>query len=263
MTEIRGLEILARHGVLESEKTSPQPFVFDVCWDSDILPAAYSDDIGRTVNYAEVCAFVAEFCRGNSFNLLERLAYGAAFAIAEKFTAMRSVTVTVHKPAAPIPQKFSDVTVSATVERNKVILSLGSSLGDGEKTLRGAISSLEKIRGVKVLRTSSFIKTAPYGGVAKNEFTNCAVSAECLLSARALLFSAHKIEEEFGRTRGVRWGDRTLDIDIVFFGNKIIAEEGLCVPHPDYMRRSFVLDPIKEIEPDFVCPLAHKRIADM
>jgi len=263
MTEIKGLEVFACHGVLASEKVSPQPFVFDIRWDSEIYPSALSDDIGDTINYAEVCAFVYDFCKNNSFNLLERLAYAAAFSLAEKFTAMQNVTVTVHKPNAPIPQKFADVSVSATVERNKVILSLGSSIGDGENFLNNAIASLKAVRGIKLLKTSPYIKSVPYGGVAKNAFTNCAVSLECLLSPRALLEAAHKIEAEYGRVRAERWGDRTLDIDIIFFGDKIICEEGLCVPHPDYMCRAFVVDPIKEIEPDFVCPLTHKRIADI
>ncbi len=63
--------------------------------------------------------------------------------------------------------------------------------------------------------------------------------------------------------RTKRWGDRTLDIDIIFFGDMIIAEEGLCIPHPDYKNRDFVLRPLKQIAPDFVCPLTHLRIADM
>ena len=117
--------------------------------------------------------------------------------------------------------------------------------------------------GVKILKVSKYIETEPYGGAAKNMFLNCAAVAECLISPRRLLEEIHKIEKSFGRVRTVRWGDRTLDIDIVFFGDKAIAEEGLCVPHPDYLNRPFVLVPLKEIAPDFVCPKTFKRIADM
>jgi 2-amino-4-hydroxy-6-hydroxymethyldihydropteridine diphosphokinase len=78
-----------------------------------------------------------------------------------------------------------------------------------------------------------------------------------------LLDIIHQIEGAAGRVRKERWGDRTLDIDIVFFGDKIIRQRGLSIPHPDYANRDFVLTPIKEIAPDFVCPLTGKRMSDM
>ena len=102
-----------------------------------------------------------------------------------------------------------------------------------------------------------------YGGVAQNGFLNCAVELDCLLSPDKLLGKIHEIEDAAGRVREKRWADRTLDIDIVFFGNRVIAQEGLIVPHPDYMNRDFVLKPLAEIAPEWVCPLERKRIADM
>lgn len=261
--EIKGVKASACHGVLESEKTNPQLFVFDIAIDCDISGAAKSDDLNKTVDYARVCEIVTDYCKQNSFNLIERLAYGAAYKVITAFPSARAVTVTVHKPQAPIPLPFDDVSVTAAVERNAVVLSLGSSEGDKRATLNFAIDRLSKTEGIEVKKVSSFIETAPYGGVAQNEFLNCAVLIDCLLTPGELLEVIHKIEAEGGRTRTVRWGDRTLDIDIVFFGNKIIEEEGLCVPHPDYLSRDFVITPLKEIIPDFVCPLTHKRVSDI
>ncbi len=260
---VRGLKVTARHGVLPEEKSNPQPFVFDINMDCDLYAAAAGDDLLKTVNYAEVCQTVTDFCISNTFDLIETLAYKTAFLLAEKYALIKAVEVTVHKPQAPVGLPFDDISVTARVERNTVILSLGSSEGDKKATLDGAIAELDKLRGVTVLKLSDYIETAPYGGAAENDFLNCALSAECLLPPRELLNKIHEIEAEFGRVRKTRWGDRTLDIDIVFFGNKIIAEEGLCVPHPDYKNRTFVLTPLKQIVPDFVCPLFHKRIADM
>lgn len=261
--DIKGLKVTACHGVLSQEKLNPQPFVFDISLDCDILTAAKSDDVADTVNYAEVCETVTRFCKDNRFNLIEKLAYGAAFEVAEKYGSVKAAEVTVHKPQAPVGLPFSDISVTARVERNAVVLSLGSSEGDRKATLDGAIKELSILRGVKISRVSDYIATPPYGGTAKNEFLNCAALLECLLSPRELLSEIHAIEADFGRKRGVRWADRTLDIDVVFFGDKVIAEEGLCIPHPDYMNRSFVLEPLKRIIPDFVCPLTHKRISDM
>jgi len=260
---ITGIKVSACHGVLESEKLSPQPFIFDVGISCDISAAALSDRVEDTVNYASVASLVSDYCKNNSFNLIERLSYGAARLIAERFKIAKRVQVTVHKPHAPIPVPFADVSVTASVERVNAILSLGSSCGDREQILNGAIQRLKDTDGLEVQKVSSFIHTPPYGGVAKNEFVNCALSADCLLSPHRLLEELHKIEGEFGRTREKRWEDRTLDIDIVFFGNKVICEDGLCIPHPDYFNRPFMTDPIKEISPDFVCPLLHKRISDL
>lgn len=261
--KITGLKVVACHGVLPQEKTQPQPFLFDITLLCDNFAAAHSDDIADTVNYAEVCALVTNFCTQNSFNLIETLCHGAANKIMQAYPSVQSAQVVVHKPNAPVGLPFADISVSACVERNTVILSLGSSEGDKKANLNGAISALNSTEGLKVLKVSSYLESEPYGGVAQNAFINCAVLAECILPPRALLQQLHKIEQDFGRVRTRRWADRTLDIDIVFFGNKIIAEEGLCIPHPDYVNRPFVLNPVKEIAPNFVCPLTHKRLADL
>lgn len=261
--DIKGVKVSACHGVLESEKSNPQLFVFDVAIDCDINAAAKSDDVNDTVNYADVCAMVAAYCKRNGFNLIERLARGAAELIIKAYPQISSVSVTVHKPQAPVPVPFGDVSVTATVERNTVILSLGSSEGDKSANLGFALERLAAVDGIEVVKTSRFIQSEPYGGAAKNTFVNCAAVVTCLLTPRELLENIHRIEAEAGRVRTVRWGDRTLDVDIIFFGNKIIEEEGLCVPHPDYLNRSFVITPLKEIAPGFVCPDVHKRIADL
>lgn len=261
--EIKGIKVSACHGVLESEKSNPQPFVFDVAVDCDISAAAKSDNVNDTVDYARVCEIVSVYCKQNSFNLIERLARGAAFEVIKAFPLIRSVSVTVHKPRAPIPLPFGDVSVTATVGRNTVYLSLGSSEGDRAGALNYALSRLAETDGVEVKKVSSFIETQPYGGVAQNVFLNCAAEISCLLTPGELLENIHRIEAEAGRVRARRWADRTLDIDIIFFGGKVIEEEGLCVPHPDYLNRSFVIGPLKEIAPAFVCPLIHKRISDI
>lgn len=255
---INGLEINACHGVLESEKHTPQPFVFDIELDVDFTAAAINDDLSGTVNYAEVCALVRKTALSHCYDLIESLSRECALAILEGFPLASAVKVTVGKPEAPIEEKFASVSATFTAERQNVILSLGSSMGDRRAILGEAVSALGGVRGIKIRRTSDFIVTPPYGGVAKNQFLNCAVLIECLLSPRQLLHEIHRIEDGLGRVRTERWADRTADIDIIFFGDRIIAEEGLIVPHPDYYNRDFVLIPIKQIAPEFVCPI--KRV---
>ncbi len=263
VVKIRGLEISACHGVHDFEKTKPQRFVFDVDIRTDFYGAAKTDKIDSTINYSRACTLISAITRGNVFNLIEKLAYECAFGIMENFENASAVTLTVFKPDAPIKLKFGNVGVGVELRREKAYLSLGSSMGDKKRYLDTAVEKLASTRGVRVEKVSDYISTQPYGGVAENTFLNCAVCVETFLSPRELLEEIHRIEKECGRVRKERWGDRTLDIDIVFFGNRIIREEGLTVPHPDYANRQFVLQPMKQIAPDFVCPLRHVCINEL
>ena len=260
---IRGLEVCARHGVHDYEKTKPQRFVFDADLSVDFYSAAKTDDLERTVNYSAVCKLIAAITNNNSFNLIERLAYECAFAVMEEFAQVENISLTVYKPEAPITHKFGTVGVTAGLTREKAYLSLGSSIGDKKAYLDRAIKLLDATRGIRVEKVSSYISTKPYGGVAENEFLNCAVKAEVFLSPEQLLDEVNRIEAECGRIRQKRWDDRTLDIDIIFYGGRIINGERLIIPHPEYHKLEFVLKPLAEIAPDFVCPVQKKRIRDL
>ena len=259
---IRGLEVKACHGVLGFEKTQPQPFIFDADMLFDFYGAYKSDDVTDTVNYAPACELITQTAQKHGFNLIEKLAYECAFVLAEAF-ALKGVKITVYKPKAPVNVKFSNVGVTVTLLRTTAYLSIGSSEGDKKARLDEAVEKLGKTRGISVKKVSSYIKTPPYGGVAKGEFLNCAAEIETLLAPHALLDEIHRIESECGRVRKERWGDRTLDIDIVFYGRQIISDSRLTVPHPDYRNRWFVLAPMREIAPDFVCPECNICIKDI
>ncbi|MDE7439454.1 MAG: 2-amino-4-hydroxy-6-hydroxymethyldihydropteridine diphosphokinase [Clostridia bacterium] len=247
--EIRGLEVSACHGVLDFEKVKPQKFIFDAKLTVDFLSALKNDDISATVNYAEVCALIEKITKENKFNLIEKLALECAFSILENFGGVQKVVLTCFKPEAPLPQKFENVSVTVELERVKAYLSIGSSMGDRQANLYRAIKLLGETRGISIEKVSAFIETEPYGGVAKNKFLNGAVSVTTFLPPHALLDEIHRIEKACGRVRKKRWDDRTLDIDIIFYGDKTICDETLIIPHPDYMNRDFVKIPLKSIAP--------------
>lgn len=259
---IRGLKVSACHGVKDFEKTQKQPFIFDADIYFDFFSAYKTDNLSDTVNYSSASKTIVAVAEQNCFDLIEKLAYECAFAVMESVPASK-ISLTVYKPEAPMKLDFDSVGVSVEVERTTAYLSLGSSLGDKRGYISRAIDLLGKEKHIKVNRVSDCIETAPYGGVAKNEFLNCAVEIETLLPPHELLNVLHKIENECGRTRTQHWEDRTLDMDIIFFGKKVITEDDLIVPHPDYANRDFVLTPMKQIAPDFVCPLKRKAIKDM
>ena len=259
--KISGLEISACHGVLDFEKVNAQKFVFDLTLQVD-GSAIDSDEISATVNYAEVCNLIEKITKENKFNLIETLAAKCAFEILEQFDKVQKITLTCNKPQAPIAQKFSNVGVTVEFERVKAYLSLGSSIGDREGYLNKAIKLLDETRGVRVEKVSKYLETEPYGGVAKNKFLNCAACIDTFLSPHKLLKEIHRIEYECYRSREKRWDDRTLDIDIIFYGDRKICDETLTIPHPDFMNRDFVIKPLQSIIntdlKNFLCNL-HKN----
>lgn len=247
--KICGLEVEACHGVFDFEKTNSQKFIFDARIGVDFTDAAESDNLNDTVSYADVCDLIVKTAKENTYNLIEKLAYECAYRIFEKFERVKSVALDVWKPSAPMEHKFKNAGASIELERVQSFLSLGSSEGNRQENIQTAIALLNGVRGIKIEKVSSVIETQPYGGVAKNKFLNCAVCISTFLSPYSLLNKIHEIEKSCGRVRTVKWGDRTLDIDIIFYGDKKIFDEKLTIPHPDYRNRDFVLIPLKEICP--------------
>ena len=136
------------------------------------------------------------------------------------------------------------------------LIGLGSNLGDRKAMLDGAIAALAETKGVEVRRVSSYHETAPVGGPAgQGAFLNASVAVETSLPAPALHNILRGIENEAGRVRIVRWGKRTLDLDLLLFGDQIIDSPELTVPHPRMTVRRFVLAPLAEIAPSAIDPL--------
>jgi 2-amino-4-hydroxy-6-hydroxymethyldihydropteridine diphosphokinase len=141
-------------------------------------------------------------------------------------------------------------------------IALGSNLGDRQGTLEGAIAALGGTRGVVVRKVSSFHQTEPVGGPpGQGPFLNAAAVLETTLDPFGLLHVLQAIEERFGRTRTVRWGERTLDLDLLLFDEQIVTTAELAIPHPRMATRRFVLEPLAEIAPDAVDPVSRQTIA--
>ena len=138
------------------------------------------------------------------------------------------------------------------------VLALGSNLGDRETTIRTAISEIAAIPGVVLVRSSGLVETPalkPDGvDVDAPAYLNAVITVRTTLEPQALLAALNGIENAHGRVREVRWGDRTLDVDIVSMGALVIDTERLTVPHPRAAERAFVMVPWLEVEPDATLP---------
>lgn len=126
-------------------------------------------------------------------------------------------------------------------------LGLGSNLGNRRKNIKKALGYLAKARGIKIEKTSRIYETEPVGGPPQGKFLNAAVRIKTSLSPHLLLKSIKKIENNLGRKKSVRWAPREIDLDILFYGDKIVKQKNLVIPHPRIFEREFVLKPLREI----------------
>jgi 2-amino-4-hydroxy-6-hydroxymethyldihydropteridine diphosphokinase len=134
----------------------------------------------------------------------------------------------------------------------RAYLSLGSNLGDRKVYLRQAIQKLDSNSEIILVNISNMYETAPWGVTDQPAFLNLCVALDTKLAPRALLDLCLAIEKTAGRERIQRWGPRTLDMDILIYGDKKIDEDGLIIPHPAMLDRSFVLKPLLDIAPDLI-----------
>jgi 2-amino-4-hydroxy-6-hydroxymethyldihydropteridine diphosphokinase len=137
----------------------------------------------------------------------------------------------------------------------RALIGLGGNLGEVRERLDAAIAALDAQPGVAVVARSRFYRTPPWGNTDQPDFVNAAIAVETSLTAVDLLDVLLATERAFGRVRdGERWGPRTLDLDLLAYGDQVIDEDRLSVPHPRIAERAFVLLPLADIAADTVLP---------
>jgi len=143
---------------------------------------------------------------------------------------------------------------------SKVLVGVGSNLGDREFLIRKAVEAMRDLPRTLVVRVSSLYDTDPVGVEDQPAFLNAVVWLETTLLPRELLWQLLLIEKRMGRVRSQRWGPRPIDLDLLFYDDLAIAEPDLTVPHPEAHRRAFVLMPLLELDPEFVHPVTGETI---
>ena len=138
--------------------------------------------------------------------------------------------------------------------KETVYLGMGTNLGDRLANLKQALHLLSQLNGVEVIKVSSIYETEPVGYLDQPFFLNLVCQIQTQLTPRLLLDQLQEIEQKLKRVRTIRWGPRTIDIDILLFGNRIIHQSDLMIPHPRMLERSFVIIPLAELAPDLIIP---------
>ena len=273
MDEIRieNLKVFANHGVLQSEKKEGQFFYINAVIEISLGKAGRTDALNDTVSYAELCEVMVKEMQAKSYDLIEAAAMHLIVHILSEYKMIKRITLELRKPDAPINASFDSVSVKISRARHKVYIAYGSSMSyekDGKvlgspEIIEDALKMLSDDPEIEIVKKSEDIVTEPYGGVAKNKFYNGIICAETFYEPEELLECLHSVEKSFGRTRDVHWGDRTLDLDIIYYDHEVIETDRLSIPHADMQNRDFVLEPLNELAPDMVHPVLHMTTSQL
>jgi dihydroneopterin aldolase/2-amino-4-hydroxy-6-hydroxymethyldihydropteridine diphosphokinase len=280
--EVTGIEAWAHHGVFDFERRDGQLFVVDVAWWQDFAGAAHHDDLALTTHYGDLASYVVELVQAEPVDLIETVAARLRDALLDRFP-MEYITVTLHKPHAPLSVTFDDVRLSLTGARERdeddheenrvrgtdpsatasralaqpvrqVVFSIGSNIEPRWDYLQFAVTALATTPGLTDVRVSPVYETTPVGVTGHPDYLNAVVIGTSTMPAHTLLHRGLEIES---LARRVRRSDddhppRTLDIDLIAVGDEIHNDKELTLPHPRAHERAFVLKPWLDLDPDAV-----------
>ncbi len=260
---IQNLEIFANHGVFPEENTLGQKFIISAVLYTDIRKAGKTDELEYSTHYGEVSHFIEDFVKNHTFKLIESVVEQLAQEILLHFPLLEKVQLEIKKPWAPIGLPLD--TVSIQIERgwHTAYIALGSNMGDKKKYLDTAVSMLRANACCHVTKVADYLVTSPYGGVEQDDFLNSALELRTLLSPQELLDELHAIEHAANRERLIRWGPRTLDLDILLYDDLVLDTDELHIPHIELHKRDFVLIPLCQIAPYRRHPLLHKTMEEL
>ena len=142
-------------------------------------------------------------------------------------------------------------------------IGVGSNLGDRKQTIHQAEQKLSHVEGIRFIGSAPIYETQPVGGPKQDLFLNTVWEIETDLPARQLLTVLFQIESDFGRMRIEKNGPRTIDLDLLFYGDEVIKEQTLTIPHPRLHERWFVLKPLWDLRSDYVHPVLKKSICEL
>ena len=260
---IKDLEIIGFHGAIPEEKVLGQKFVLSFELDVDLRQAGKNDDLTKTVHYGELAQKVEEEFTKTSYDLIEKAAEEICEFVLLNYPLVKKVKLLLKKPWAPTRKHVEYVAVEIERKWNTVYIAAGSNLGDKEETLQEAIYKIDKRKDCVVTKVSNFYTTDPVGYEDQDQFVNCVFEINTLQTPSELMDTLLEVEKDFKRERIIRWGPRTLDLDIIFYNDIISYDEHILIPHPRAHERQFVMKPMCDINPYYVHPIYRKRVMDI
>lgn len=261
--KIKDLEVYCNHGVFPEETKLGQKFLVSCTMYLDARKAGTTDCLDASVNYGIISHLIKKEMEEKTFKLIEAVAEHLAETILLFDERIQKVDLEVKKPWAPIGLPLDTVSVNIIRSWHEAYVAFGSNMGDKVNYIEQAIEGLKNTEKCCVEKVSAIIQTEPYGGVEQDVFLNGALKMKTLLTPHELLDRLHELELEAKRERIIRWGPRTLDLDIILYDNLVLEDDDLCIPHVDMHNRDFVLRPMAEIAPYKRHPIYGKTMKEM
>lgn len=260
---IKNLEIFAKHGVFPEENVLGQKFIVSAVLYTSTREAGQTDDLTKSIHYGEVSHFIRRFLEDHTYQLLETVAERLAEELLLKTERLEGVRLEIKKPWAPVGLPLETVSVEIERSWHTAYIALGSNMGDKRAYLDFGVEGLRRTKGCQISAVSDYLATEPYGVTDQDEFLNGAMKIRTLLTPFELLKRLHEIEQEAGRERIIRWGPRTLDLDILLYDDLILDDEELHIPHIEMYKRDFVLKPLCQIAPYVRHPIYNRTVQEL
>ena len=260
---IKDLEIFANHGYFQEEKKLGQKFILSLEVELDLSSAGEEDNLDKTVHYGILCDEIEKEFTKTSYDLIEKAAEEIVNFILLKYGTVNKVKLKLKKPWAPVRKHLDYVAIEIERQWHKAYIAIGSNLGDKEKNIKEALEIINNSGHSKINKVAKYYNTKPVGYTEQDEFLNTAIEMKTLLSPKNLMKFLLKVEKDLKRERIIKWGPRTLDLDIIFYDDLISSDEEVIIPHPRMEERLFVLEPLCDIAPYKLHPILNKRIIDI
>jgi dihydroneopterin aldolase/2-amino-4-hydroxy-6-hydroxymethyldihydropteridine diphosphokinase len=260
---INDLEVYAYHGVNSEEKEMGQRFLISVELFLDLREAGVSDDLTKTINYAALCHEIEEEFKKEKHNLIECASEHLASYILIKYKNVNRVKLTLKKPWAPIGKPLKYAAIKIDRARHTAYIGIGANMGNKKQNIESALNMINNCRDTWLTKTSKYYETKPVGYLEQDDFLNCVIEINTIQSPIELMRFLLKIEKRLKRERKIRWGPRTIDLDILLYDDIVSSEKEIIIPHPRMHERMFVLEPLCDIAPYALHPLLNKRISTL
>jgi len=260
---IKDLVIFGHHGVFQEEKKMGQKFIIDLIIDLDLQVACETDNLESAINYAQLSHELTGVFQRDNYDLIERAAEVLSQYILAQYPSVKQVDLTLKKPWAPVLLELAYPAVRIVRARHSAYIAIGSNLGDKASHIEQALTLINQSNHTKILRQSSLIETDPVGYDDQDTFLNGMIMVSTTLTPKKLMQWLMSIEAELKRERLVKWGPRTIDLDIIYYDDYVTDDSDIVLPHPRMHERAFVLEPLAEIAPYAVHPLYKKRTVEL
>ncbi len=260
---IQNLELFGFHGVYDEEKSIGQKFIVEAKISLDLSEAGETDNLQSGIHYGQLCHELQEVFNKTKHNLIERAATVLCEHILTTYDQVVEVDLTLKKPWAPIHLPIDYPAVRLVRRWHNAFIAVGANMGDKVSNIETAMKTIDDAWHTSIIRKSKLIETEPVGYTDQDTFVNGVFEIKTLLSPVKLIRWLLSIEQELKRERIIKWGPRTIDLDVIYYDDIITSLEEIVIPHPRMHERAFVLEPLNEIAPYKMHPILNLRTFQM